>query len=199
MRRPTIRSAQTSSRQALIAFLRFSVRAPWTCADLGFVFVPGACSGRAISGLPLRSSMSSRHAPELRFAFFSWALRLLTRAQGLWNLFLSKNKTHKHSFGAGLSNLGMPLPVAQHVVARLHYAYARWCCTEYAPLCEIMGRSVGFAPEIFNCSGDRPPSVISYAFHMGLLFVVVRVQLLTPATWRCWPCMAPRSSRRSGV
>ena len=24
--------------------------------------------------------------------------------------------------------------------------------TEYAPLCEIMGRSPGFAPEVFNCS-----------------------------------------------
>ncbi|MBZ5662171.1 MAG: acyl-CoA dehydrogenase family protein [Acidobacteriia bacterium] len=44
------------------------------------------------------------------------------RAAGLWNLFLP-NDEH----GAGLSNL------------------------EYAPLCEIMGRSE-MAPEIFNCS-----------------------------------------------
>jgi acyl-CoA dehydrogenase len=44
------------------------------------------------------------------------------RAQGLWNLFLSDAE-----HGAGLSNL------------------------EYAPLCEIMGRSL-IAPEIFNCS-----------------------------------------------
>jgi acyl-CoA dehydrogenase len=44
------------------------------------------------------------------------------RAAGLWNLFLPND-----AGGAGLSNL------------------------EYAPLCEIMGRSA-MAPEIFNCS-----------------------------------------------
>jgi len=49
-------------------------------------------------------------------------LKAKARAEGLWNLFLPESER-----GAGLSNL------------------------EYAPLCEIMGRS-WIAPETFNCS-----------------------------------------------
>ncbi|HTG29365.1 MAG TPA: acyl-CoA dehydrogenase family protein [Methylomirabilota bacterium] len=49
-------------------------------------------------------------------------LKAKARHEGLWNLFLPQDKN-----GAGLTNL------------------------EYAPLCEMMGRS-HIAPEIFNCS-----------------------------------------------
>jgi len=50
-------------------------------------------------------------------------LKEKARGEGLWNLFLPESE-----YGAGLTN------------------------TEYAPLCEIMGRAMPFAPEIFNCS-----------------------------------------------
>src|SRR5262244_1392672 len=71
-------------------------------------------------------------------------LKTKARERGLWNLFLPESER-----GAGLTNL------------------------EYAPLCEIMGRSP-IAPEAFTCSAP------------------------TRATWRPSSATARPSRRRSG-
>lgn len=59
-------------------------------------------------------------------------LKVKARAAGLWNLFLPSHPQH-----GGLTNL------------------------EYAPLCEITGRSIHLAPEALNCSAPDTGNMVS--------------------------------------
>ncbi len=73
---------------------------------------------------PAESVYAEQHAAGARWAIppVMEELKAKARGEGLWNLFLPESE-----YGAGLSNL------------------------DYAPLCEIMGRSP-IAPEVFNCN-----------------------------------------------
>ncbi len=73
---------------------------------------------------PAEEAFLAHNASDHRWSVpdFIEPLKARARAEGLWNLFLPDSE-----YGAGLTNL------------------------EYAPLCEIMGRSL-IAPEIFNCN-----------------------------------------------
>ena len=84
-------------------------------------------------------------------------LKSEARRQNLWNLFLPESK-----LGGGLTNL------------------------EYAPLCEIMGRSL-IAPEAFNCAAPDTGNIgiqIRIATHIGS--TAVRISGIRMTGINCW-------------